>query len=460
MDAKNLVTIKALSSANGLAADGLRLGYSTETGAPVDIPDADLLRHSHILSPAGAGGEALCEYLLAQQIARGGGFLYVDSRTDGQVGGKARRLMKAFRRSDELFRMDLDAEDTHTYNPLYAGRPDEIANRLMCVWKAGTAGSDETYERQQCGYALLVILDSLRAAKRYATLQDLAMLLASKRGLEYLRGLPLDETHRNYLDTLGETLGLGEPGSTAMEGPLRGIAEVAKFYSHGKFGRLMNTYTPDVVLQDVVENQHGLVLSMPAGDRLKPARDITTMVLHDLRCAVMKLARADGPTQGKPPFLVVLPDLSSYWNHTLLGLLDQARAANVAIVVAHRGLDSASELGALDFSRSAVMATRTRVAFRQPPEDARGVADKLTRWSARAGITVGAGDTSVGVSADTLQALSRRQAIVQRGTEIQTVTVPSLWLEGADTVGHEPSSERTPLRLADSFQQFLRVVME
>jgi hypothetical protein len=183
------------------------------------------------------------------------------------------------------------------------------------------------------------------------------------------------------------------------------------------------------------------------------------MVLHDLRCAVMKLAHADGAAHGKPPFLVILPDLSTYWNHTLLGLLDQARAANVAIVVAHRGLESARSLGTLDFSMSAVMATRTRVAFQQPPEDARTVADKLTRWSGRASIN-GAGDATAGISAEALEALSRRQAIVQRGTEIQAVTVPSLWLDGADTVGHELPQGMTPLRLADSYQQFLHVVLE
>jgi hypothetical protein len=59
-------------------ADALSFGYCAKTGKPHALADNYLLRHTLILGSPGVGIHAMLECLMAQHMARGGGFLYLD----------------------------------------------------------------------------------------------------------------------------------------------------------------------------------------------------------------------------------------------------------------------------------------------------------------------------------------------------------------------------------------------
>jgi len=61
---------------------GLFLGYSTDTGEKIGIPDDNLFRHCLIVGQSGMGKTVLASTMIFQQIQRGGGVLFIDGKVD------------------------------------------------------------------------------------------------------------------------------------------------------------------------------------------------------------------------------------------------------------------------------------------------------------------------------------------------------------------------------------------
>jgi len=63
----------------------LSFGFVSTQGTPFTLEDDTLGRHVLILGPSGVGATVLLENVLLQQMARGGGFLYLDQYADPQI---------------------------------------------------------------------------------------------------------------------------------------------------------------------------------------------------------------------------------------------------------------------------------------------------------------------------------------------------------------------------------------
>jgi hypothetical protein len=60
------------------SVEGMLLGYCSDSGKPLVLPYEDLMRHWVIVGQSGVGKTVLGRLLMFQQIAKGGGLIFID----------------------------------------------------------------------------------------------------------------------------------------------------------------------------------------------------------------------------------------------------------------------------------------------------------------------------------------------------------------------------------------------
>jgi intracellular multiplication protein IcmO len=126
---QNLLESKiSIESAAALTRpDGLLLGYTTDTGKPVYLPDEDLMRHGFIGGQSGVGKTVLGRLLMFQQIQRGGGLAFIDGKlTAEDIQTMYQYCCWAGREQDFLVLNPGNPAMSNTYNPILRGDPDEV----------------------------------------------------------------------------------------------------------------------------------------------------------------------------------------------------------------------------------------------------------------------------------------------------------------------------------------------
>ena len=112
--------------------DGMLLGYCVDSGKPVIVDWDHWMRHCFIVGQSGVGKTVLGEWLMFQQIVRGGSLLFVDGKMDE---GNLRKIHAmacwAGRRDDMLVVNPGKPELSNTYNHILYGDPDEVASRII-----------------------------------------------------------------------------------------------------------------------------------------------------------------------------------------------------------------------------------------------------------------------------------------------------------------------------------------
>ena len=115
----------------GSDAPGLLIGYTSDKGLPVMIPDPNLFRHMWIMGQSGMGKTVAGSQMMFQQIQRGGGVLFVDGKLDIDNIESLYQFAKWAGRGHEFWVINPgQAEFSNTYNPILYGDPDEVAARV------------------------------------------------------------------------------------------------------------------------------------------------------------------------------------------------------------------------------------------------------------------------------------------------------------------------------------------
>lgn len=112
-----------IRSATDLAhGDGLLLGFTTDTGQPVRVPDEDFMRHGFILGQSGVGKTVLGKLMMFQQIQRGGGLTFIDGKMNADdIQTIYQYCVWAGREQDLLILNPGNPSLSNTYNPILRG---------------------------------------------------------------------------------------------------------------------------------------------------------------------------------------------------------------------------------------------------------------------------------------------------------------------------------------------------
>ncbi len=302
------------------SACALMIGRSEPDQAPIWMSEGELLDGIAVAGPAGRGKRSVLLALLTQQVARGGGALFLEGRPSRRALGTLLTAAEAVGRLDAVRIYDPAAPGrSHRYNPL-AGKGIAPLARFLLHFGAPLA--------RRAGSAVDAL--TRRAAEALA-----GELIAAG-------GPPSLATVRRHLALLDpadrKQLARDEQGGTPVVGPAtwrrRLAQELDRLLLNAAAAPLMENGA-EIDLDDLVGRGGLLYVALGALADAALASSLGALVLADLR-----VAAESRPT---PPMtlLLLLDAAEAYLVPPLLGLLEAAPRTTLAPVVSLADLSMA-----------------------------------------------------------------------------------------------------------------------
>lgn len=367
--------------------DGVSLGFVTGYGgvAPLRIPLAAWMRHAMIVGQSGVGKTVLGEWIMLQQIAAGGGLLWIDGKLDPQNLQKLWLMASWCGRGDDLLVINPgDPSCSNTYNPLLAGEPDEVAGRCLSLIPDSGANGGADYYRQSAAVAVAALVRAVQATGRNFNFSDIRMLLTNTKALEWLLrelkngqdeeaavafDLWLDQYRRADKKT-----GIKRVDLDAIKSVFGGIGSRLTQFAAGSFGKVMNTYAPEVDLFDAVTRGKIVYVMLPTMGKGEAAGALGKMIVGDFRTSIARVQALPEAERPARPFLGFFDEAGSYVTQAWSRMFEQARSARLVMCPAFQ---TKSNLETLGKELRAMVAgnTLTKIFF-QPGED------ETAKWQA------------------------------------------------------------------------------
>lgn len=422
----------------GFADDGVLLGYTVDTGRPLVISWDDWMRHAFIVGQSGRGKTVLGEWLMFQQIVRGGGMLWIDGKLDADNLEKL-HVMCAYagRRDDLLVINPGDPANSNTYNPILYGDPDEVAARVLSLIPSteGNAGAD--FYRQKANQGMTTLVSAIQAAGLSYTFGDIAILLQNERALEYLAGLLPITTNG------GKEIALFLESLKTVDRQGRRVLDVKKLnelfgglggrmhsFGTGNFGKVTGTYTPDVNLYEAIRTNKIIYLALPTMGKTEAASNFGKIAIGDFRSAVAKIQALPEVHRPSPPFLGFFDEAGSYVTQAWSRIFEQSRSAKLVMVPAVQTIANLDAVGK-ELREMVIGNTQVKICFGiGTTETAEAFSDLFgTEFVASTGIAAGSGlsaQQAVATKHTTGVSAGRNTGYSQAAREVARVTVNDL----------------------------------
>lgn len=368
---------------------GFIIGFSTDTGEPIYIDDAHFVRHFFIIGMTGVGKTVLGLLLMFQQIMRGGGLMFVDGKLDStnieqiwyycQMAGRPHH-----------FRVinPGDPANSHTYNPVLFGDPDEVSDRILSIIPSTENNPGADHYKQEAKQGVATLVSALQRADLRYNMIDLSVLLMNANALLELelrlaKHASTSEELKNYsifLDkfrTLDPKTGNLTIDMNKLKNTFGGIGGRLYMFGTGKFGSVMNTYDPDINLYDAIRENLIIYVALPTMGKNESANNFGKLVVGDARTAISWIQALPPDERPNPAFLIFMDEQGSYATQALARPYEQSRSANVALagaVQTFANLTSVSD----EFAEMVLGNTWTKVYFKVlAPETATQAAEMI-----------------------------------------------------------------------------------
>lgn len=360
-------------------AGDIRLGFVSHSMQELAVSPKAWTQHAMVVGKSGVGKTVAGSWLMLQQIAGGGGLLWIDGKLDpDNIDMLHRMCVWAGRPNDLLIVNPGTPAASNTYNPLCDGDADEVASRLGALLpeSAGNAGAD--YYRSSAINAIASLVAATRAAGYAITFEDLRILLTRPGALEWLLadlskkgkaeqamqfGLFLDQLRTRDRKTGADVL--DRDGLRRMFGGLG--ARLAQF-GGGQFGEVMNAYAPEVRMKDAIRQGKVVYFALPTMGKGEAATALGKMAIGDFRSAIAAIQ--DLPKHERParPFLSFFDEAGSYVTQQWSRMFEQARSARLVMVPAFQTKANLETLGP-ELRAMVAGNTDTKILFRPGEPD-------------------------------------------------------------------------------------------
>lgn len=462
--------------------DGMLLGYTVDTGEPLVIPWDDWMRHCLVVGQSGVGKTVFGEWVLAQQIVRGGGLLWIDGKLDPENLHKLDAICAwAGRRADLLVINAGDPSLTNSYNPVLDGDADEVSSRVLSLIPASESNPGTDYYRQATNQGVTTLVDAIKHAKLAYNFMDLSILLQNQRALTMLESLvpagPQAKALKLFLDQYKQSNkdGVVSIDMKRLKETFGGIGGRMHLFGSGNFGQITSTYSPDVNLfEDIMANKIIYVM-LPTMGKKEAASNFGKMMLGDFRSAIAKVQDLPKSERPWPPFLNFSDEFGSYVTQAADRPFEQGRSAHTVMMPAFQtmaNLDAVSEelremvlgntwnkvffkVGTDDTAKKIVelIGKERRVSLTVSISDGHGVqrdpsrsAPKGSSGSDSFGLTERTEEVEK-VSADMLKKLGKGEAIVTYGgSKVYHIKIPAINFDRAflDEIGPFSINKKPP----------------
>lgn len=333
--------------------DGIILGYTVDTGKPLIVPWEDWMRHCLVVGQSGVGKTVFGEWVLAQQIANGGGLLWIDGKLDPDNLYKLDALCAwAGRRADLLVINAGDAGLSNTYNPILTGDADEVSSRILSLIPSSESNPGTDYYRQAANQGITTLVGAIQRAGMAYNFMDLSILLQNQRALSMLENMVPESSDAKALRLFLEQYkqvnkdGLTSIDMKRLKETFGGVGGRLHLFGSGIFGQITNTYNPDVDLYDAVRQNKIVYVMLPTMGKKEAASNFGKMMMGDLRSAIAQVQSLPKNERPWPPFLNFSDEFGSYVTQAADRPFEQGRSAHVTMMPAFQtmaNLDAVSE---------------------------------------------------------------------------------------------------------------------
>lgn len=315
--------------------NGIKFGYKTDTAELIKIPYDYLLKHVLILGSTGSGKTTLMKSLMYQNIANGGGAIFIDGKMDYKDFQDFYDLMYSIGRHEDVFVVSPgNPELSNSYNPILNGDPQEIASRIISLLPSDARA--EFYRSE--GYkALVTFISATLKLYEAFNMYDLAIIMSNEQAM-----LQLEEQLKSKYPTAPETLqfslyldGYRESGKmnfARLKGNISGTAAKPYVFGTGLFGEVTGDYDPDINLLDCIQNNKIVYVMLPTMNKPDASKEFGKIFMSDFRTVVGWLQH-DVKKRPKIPYLVVMDEAGGYANENWDTLFQQCRSANISLVI-------------------------------------------------------------------------------------------------------------------------------
>ena len=362
---------------------GLRLGYTMDHNKAVDITNDIAQRHICIVGQSGVGKTVLGEWLLYQQIVRGGGFLFIDAKLDQSTRDRLWALVNSCGRQDDFYVINpADPGNSNTYNPILYGSGSEVASRLLNLLPNTENSPGSDHYKQTANQALMCLVAALKSANKMYHFGDLSVLLQSPRALDQLSRIADQNSDegRALQVFLGQyrmqTKNGVEIDMKKIKDSFGGIAGRISTFAQGTFGKVFNTITPEVDMTDVVLNNKMVLVMLPTMGQDTAALSFAKMCVSDLRTAVANVQGLPKEKRPNPPFIAFLDEFGSYVMPGVATLFEQARSAQICLIPAFQAFANLTAVSP-EFSDRVIQNTWTKCFFKFGSQEAEEAAELL-----------------------------------------------------------------------------------
>lgn len=390
--------------------DSLLFGYTTDHGKPLYIPYEDLTRHCLIIGQSGSGKTVLGATLMRQQIANGGGVIFVDGKmSSADLDSMYQMCSEAGRAHDLLVINPGDPSMSNTYNPILYGDADEIGSRILSLIPDASASPGADHFRQGALQAITTLVRGIKVTGKAYNFLDLSIMMSNPKALMALQKLVLlkarsvDKDDRDTQDSIDDILLFLNRFTTKtqkgvqfdvnkMKESLGGIAGRLHSFGTGTFGNVLNSYNPDVNLYENILANKIIYIMLPTMAKSEAATNMAKILMGDYRTAVSWIQRLPEHQRPNPPTLVFLDEAGSYFNQSFTRLMEQARSARQMVIPAAQvkaNFDVISE----EMGEMVMGNTYTKVFFQLGTNEVAEVAATLVGMTKKVTMTVSDSDS-------------------------------------------------------------------
>lgn len=293
-----------------------------------------MTRHCLGIAATGGGKSNFLNLILKQQMMRGGGAIHIDGKNSKEAILDFLNLARQHDRWQDVRIINIgDASLSNTYNPLLRGDNDEITSRIMQL--IGDRG--DPYFRGQASRGMRAIAGIINSIGKPYNFGDMNVIMSSEAAMRHMMKIVPKDTKayqdfRIFLDQMMEVdrrTGAKVLNEKKMQHTFGDLASRLHSYYVNEAGKVLNDYSPEVDLYDVIKENLLVYVALPMLAKSEIAIDFAKFFISDLRTAIGQIQNDD--YKPSPTFLVLMDEFSSYAQPSLAPVFEQARSSNISL---------------------------------------------------------------------------------------------------------------------------------
>lgn len=308
-------------------------GYSA-IREPVHIKPRQRAMHTQVIGTTNAGKtESVILPWAIQDMEQGRGLILIDGKADRSLLDKLWAYAVKYKRETDFHLFSLSSiEESHQFNPLLGGTPEEVAERVFNAFEF-----ENEYYRSVQFEIFSQVMRIFADANETPTFLKVFEAISEPNKLKALAEKCSSGNLKNWVKLYAAL------PATELAQRTSGLTAALSHFSFGKTAALFNSADPSIDLDDALKENKIIYFQLPV--LLSPflGRASGKMILQCIQSAVANRHRGKDRTNAF--YSIFLDDFSEYLYPGFVSILNKSRSANVGVVFAHQALGDIRTLG-------------------------------------------------------------------------------------------------------------------